>query len=754
MYDEDDENDDTTESIDALLDRALSKSKKQQNETTLSTIFSHKDSKKSKKLTEEQGSAAADLIERKEGSDSNKVMFTASASRFDFAGFGYKHDEITTGPSGVTPLKDFSALRQSGGTGTTPKTSPRGTLSSPSTPRATVEEREHSSRENGSLSAPVTPGSSSSTISKSPREGSSSKVKQKTPRDEKSDSLIRSASGGNVRSPLPTRSGSPGPLDHPHSPKNTPPDSPRHSGSSEHDSAKKKGHKRQASTTIVVSPRLDVDSGLDTTRIDDSISNSTESSQGQSGGTLSKIKKRLSALRNKFKNSGSTGSSGDMSADEHHTGRDSSRSSPMPHNTDADDDDHHGRSLTRKNSGGRSRSPSVDHSRHAITSSQNASPTSSAPTSGRARAGSVGFDNRHSIIESDVSKAQKRASEGRTARARTKVPRAESEVQTSATSSNTSKSHMSRTSTSSGSTVPAVSLTPEAQRWKDRILQKAAGVSINFTSQEEDVAKQLKFRERILAKAAQQLQAGSPGGSAPGSPSASPPSSTTVSPSPSFTGLAPSSRPSKKSKKSPRPSVDADRSPSASPTDTPTELSPRESREEKRKSSGRKKRSNSHATKMVTSPIPVASLISLPGTPLDSPESSPRDGTSQPSSPRFIKTSVGKAKTSDKVVHASSSPHLPEVPVEVAGRPRRGTIASTTSPMDHLDVKESKREKRRSEGRPKREKRTRSDIPAIVEDPVAEQHVSPPHTSPKRDEDRHDLKSSPEGSSKHRIVIR
>eukprot|EP01122_Echinamoeba_exundans_P016914 TRINITY_DN872_c0_g1_i2.p1 TRINITY_DN872_c0_g1~~TRINITY_DN872_c0_g1_i2.p1 ORF type:complete len:980 (-),score=143.81 TRINITY_DN872_c0_g1_i2:60-2999(-) len=752
MDEEDDENDETTESIDALLDRALSKSKKQQSETTLSTIFSHKDSKKSKKLTEEQGSAAADLIERKEGSDSNKVMFTASASRFDFAGFGYKHDEITTGPSGVAPLKDFSALRQSGGTGTTPKTSPRGTLSSPSTPRATLDEREHASRENGSISAPVTPGSSSSTVSKSPREGSFFFQAEDGIRDERGDTMIRSASGGNIRSPLPTRSGSPGPPDHPHSPKNTPPDSPRHSGSSEHDMGKKKGHKRQTSTTIVVSPRLDVEPGLDTTRIDDSITNSTESSQGQSGGTLSKIKKRLSALRNKFKNSGSAGSSSDLSADEHAGGRDSSRNSPMPHNTDAEEEEHHGRSLTRKNSGGRSRSPSVDHSRHSITSSQSASPTSSAPTSGRARAGSVGFDNRHSIIESDVSKAQKRASEGRSSRARAKVPRAESEVQTSATSSAPTKSNVGRTSTSSGSTAPAVSLTPEAQRWKDRILQKAASASITSPSQEDDIAKQLKFRDRILAKAALQLQPGSPGASAPGSPSASPPSSTTVSPSPSFSGLTPSSRTSKKAKKSPRPSLEGDRTPSGSPTDTPTELSPRDSKEEKRKSAGRKKRSNSHA---VTSPIPVASLISLPGTPLEnSPESSPRDGTSQPSSPRFIKTSVGKTKTSDKVIHAASSPHLPESPAEATGRPRRGTIASTTSPLDHLEVKESKKEKRRSEGRPKREKRARSDIPAIVEDPVAEQHVSPPHTSPKRDDDRHDSKSSPEGSSKHRIVIR
>lgn len=772
---EDDDVEETTESIDALLDKAILKSNKQQNETTLSTIFSHKDSKKTKKLTEEQGTAAADLTIQKEG-EAKEVMFTSSTRSFDFAGFGYKHDEIMTTPAPVVgPLKDISALRSSG-SGTTPKTSPRGTVSSPTTPRVEIE---HALRENGTASAPVTPGSS--TITKSPRD-SSSKIssKPKTPRgDGSSDMMIRSQSSGNIR-PATMSRGSPGSsIDHPLSPKQTPPDSPRHSGSDHESSGKKKGHKRQASTTIVVSPRADGEPPPETSRVDDSIVDPAN----QSSSALSKIKKRLSAIRSKFKNSNS-GASSDMSSTEDTTtgresGRDSSRNSPM-HVSNEDEDEQHKPPLVRKNSGPmRSRSSSIDHSSKIVHASPILSPLIMSPAilpvAGRARSGSVGFDARHTVIsEAEAPKAAKRMSEGRHGSKSRKLPRAESEAPPAAPMKSPPPS---RSATSTGAAINSASLTPEAARWKERILQKAATPAAPLpTMQEEELARQLRFRERILAKAAMQQQPkaeGSPSTSSPGSPNPSPPGSTTVSPSPSLSSLSPSTRHvSKKGKKSPRPSFagEVERSTSTSsnnpsPTDSPVDLSPRDV-DEKRRSVGRaggKKRSNSHATKMVTSPVAVASLISLPGTPLESPENSPREAYSQPGSPRFIKTSViNSGKRNDRVVHATSSPHLPPEPLsEFVGRPRRGTIASTTTPMmEHLDVKETKKEKRRSEGRMKRDKRRNDNIPAIVEDSVAETHTSPPHgssspKSPKRDDGSGEgNKSSPDGSSKHRIVIR
>lgn len=217
-------------------------------------------------------------------------------------------------------------------------------------------------------------------------------------------------------------------------------------------------------------------------------------------------------------------------------------------------------------------------------------------------------------------------------------------------------------------------------------------------------------------------------------------------------------------------------SPSGSPVDSPTDLSPREGtpKEEKRRSFGRKKRSLSHATKPTLNITAISPTGSVPATPLESPENSPRGSDnekSQPSSPRFIKTSISKEKGREKLHQIISPPSSSpgELDSTSPGRPRRGTMSATSSPFAaDFDVEKTKKEKRRSEGRVKREKSVKTDISPIVESDK-EDAVSPKHRRGSPEEERsgrHDRldsnspyksppdKSSPDGQSKHRIVIR
>jgi hypothetical protein len=238
-------------SIDALLNKELAKGGNDRDETSLSNIFSHKDRKKGKVVETEN----ADLTQAKEaeGTENLKLKFNSSYTRFEFAAFTYKHEDLA-GVGLNDLLRDLTS---------TPRGSPRLAESAPASPRG-----DHTPDDGGK-------------IPKSPKPASPNIVRSPSDPDQRRGKVSRTPSLE------PPQAGS------------SQPSVPHSESSPTIAVSVGKKHRRTPSSP---------NTALPPTSPRNHDSPPPESPTSESSGPFSKIKKRLSALRSIWKKDDDSGS--------------------------------------------------------------------------------------------------------------------------------------------------------------------------------------------------------------------------------------------------------------------------------------------------------------------------------------------------------------------------------------------------------------------------------------------------------------
>jgi hypothetical protein len=282
-------------SIDVLLNKELAKGSQDRDETSLSNIFSHKDLKKGKIIEKEHEELAQ--AKEAEGTENLKLKFNSSYTKFEFAAFTYKHEDLAEVGLGVPDklnLKDISRT-------STPRSSPRSVDSAPSSPR------DHFGDDAGGK-RPKSPKTSSPSIVRSPSDPDTHRTKvSRTPSaaatlEGHHHMITTTTTTSSTSSGIPHAESSPtiavsvGKKHHrrnPSSPNALPPTSPRFEHNSSHPLSPS-----SSSSSMAAGASAGAGAGA-------SSGSNAEVSIGEhspsSGGALSKIKKRLSALRSKFK---------------------------------------------------------------------------------------------------------------------------------------------------------------------------------------------------------------------------------------------------------------------------------------------------------------------------------------------------------------------------------------------------------------------------------------------------------------------